>query len=96
MEEPNVKNVYLEQVKAEQQQIEVDLKAKRMMAPPAPQAARGMLRMSASPADSYAGIPFQGPSASVGPALDVRITGFWRWKTVIVPPNAYVVTLGVE
>jgi len=25
------------------------------------------------------------------PAVDVRITGWWRWKTVIVPPNAHVV-----
>ncbi|MGE5156194.1 MAG: hypothetical protein ACM3JP_01715, partial [Betaproteobacteria bacterium] len=24
-------------------------------------------------------------------ALDVRISGFWRWKTVLVPPNAFVV-----
>jgi flotillin len=24
-------------------------------------------------------------------ALGVRITGFWRWKTVVVPPNVYVV-----
>jgi flotillin len=26
-----------------------------------------------------------------GNAVDVRITGFWRWRTVIVPPHAYVV-----
>ena len=25
------------------------------------------------------------------PAVEVRITGFWRWKNVIVPPNAFVV-----
>jgi hypothetical protein len=24
-------------------------------------------------------------------AVDYRITGFWRWKTVVVPPNVYVV-----
>jgi flotillin len=24
-------------------------------------------------------------------AVEYRITGFWRWKTVLVPPNAYVV-----
>jgi flotillin len=24
-------------------------------------------------------------------ALGVRITGFWRWKTVVVPPNVYVI-----
>lgn len=25
------------------------------------------------------------------PAVEVRTTGFWRWKTVLVPPNAFVV-----
>ena len=25
------------------------------------------------------------------PAANYRITGIWRWKTVIVPPNVYVV-----
>src|SRR3954468_3772124 len=23
-------------------------------------------------------------------AVDYRITGFWRWQTVVVPPNVYV------
>jgi len=26
-----------------------------------------------------------------GRAVDYRITGWWRWKTVVVPPNVYVV-----
>ena len=26
-----------------------------------------------------------------GGAVDYRITGFWRWRTVVVPPNVYVV-----
>jgi hypothetical protein len=26
-----------------------------------------------------------------GRAIDYRITGWWRWKTVVVPPNVYVV-----
>jgi hypothetical protein len=26
-----------------------------------------------------------------GSAVDVRVSGFWRWKNVVVPPNAYVV-----
>ncbi|MBI2567420.1 MAG: hypothetical protein HYV63_10345 [Candidatus Schekmanbacteria bacterium] len=26
-----------------------------------------------------------------GHGVDYRITGFWRWRTVVVPPNAYVV-----
>jgi hypothetical protein len=40
------------------------------------------------------------PTAGAGPAkarapapppIDFRITGFWRWKTVVVPPNVHVV-----
>jgi regulator of protease activity HflC (stomatin/prohibitin superfamily) len=30
-------------------------------------------------------------SASSAPAVDVRVTGWFRWKTVVVPPNVYVV-----
>ena len=26
-----------------------------------------------------------------GRAIGYRVTGFWRWKTVVVPPNVYVV-----
>lgn len=29
--------------------------------------------------------------AELDKALSVRITGFWRWKTVVVPPNVYVI-----
>jgi hypothetical protein len=33
-----------------------------------------------------------GPRSQTGElALETRITGWWRWKTVIVPPNAFVV-----
>ncbi|HNC43508.1 MAG TPA: hypothetical protein PLU80_05050, partial [Acidobacteriota bacterium] len=91
-----MKNTYLEQVKAEQQQVEVDLRAKRgrqqemavpnraaMAAPLAPQA------MAGPPADFE--MAFVQSSPVLAPALDVRVVGFWRWKTVIVPPNAYVV-----
>lgn len=44
-----------------------------------------MKRMSASVA------PAPEVSRAGTNACDVRITGFWRWKNVIVPPNAYVV-----
>lgn len=32
-----------------------------------------------------------GGGASTGRAIDYRVTGWWRWKTVVVPPNVYVV-----
>lgn len=35
--------------------------------------------------------PPQGPAPRRHAGVEVRITGFWRWKTVLVPPNAFVV-----
>ncbi len=90
-----MKNAYLEQVKQEQQQLEVDLRAKRP-ARPLDEMARGVASspaMTAQIAQTVTGLSSARawePERSV-PAVDVRITGFWKWKTVIVPPNAYVV-----
>lgn len=77
-----VRNEYLDQVREQQQRVEVDLKARKQLPPPPmQQAATGGRRRGAA-----------GPAAeSLGTAVDVRIAGFWRWKTVLVPPNAYVV-----
>jgi flotillin len=79
------KNDYLEQVKAKQEQLQQDLNVRRApaqaIAAAAP-AARGRIALGAR-ADVDMGQP--------RPAVDIRITGLWRWRTVIVPPNAYVV-----
>ncbi|MFC4531062.1 SPFH domain-containing protein [Sphaerisporangium dianthi] len=79
-------NAYLEQVVAQQAVLEDDLKARRGAAAPAavalavsPPARR---ERASGGADSRRSTP--------GP-VDVRITGFWRWKNVLVPPNAFVV-----
>ncbi|WP_233261278.1 SPFH domain-containing protein [Vitiosangium sp. GDMCC 1.1324] len=76
-----VRNEYLDQVREQQQRVEVDLKARKVMVPAqnqmAPRAARAAFAMA--------------PRETPGNAVDVRITGYWRWKTVVVPPNAYVV-----
>jgi SPFH domain / Band 7 family len=77
-----VKNEYLDQVREQQQRLEVDLKARKAMAP-AQMQAQNVLPMRRAAAAAVA--------ERTGTAVDVRITGFWRWKTVIVPPNAYVV-----
>ena len=77
-----VRNVYLDQVRAQQQQVEVDLKA-RKMAPPNQAMAPAAVRRQRARGEA--------PTESLGNAVDVRITGWWRWKTVVVPPNAYVV-----
>lgn len=92
-------NDYLEQVMAKQQRVEVDLRARR-----AARAERAQLVAEPQQVLDVAGAPrvrsvFGGgsglepaaPGGTTGPAVDVRITGWWRWKTVVVPPNAHVV-----
>src|SRR5688572_5720976 len=84
------RNAYLEQVMVEQQQLENDLRVNKKMAPQSQMAQRRVAlpgQAAPPPAPGGGGAPAQ-PS---GPAVDVRITGWWRWKNVIVPPNAYVV-----
>ena len=69
-------NQYLDDVI--QQQANVQMELRKVAAP-----------MSAS--RSRGGGGQGGPGRSGGNGVDVRITGFWRWQTVIVPPNAWVV-----
>jgi regulator of protease activity HflC (stomatin/prohibitin superfamily) len=78
------RNTYLDQVVAQQQRLEHDLRAKR--AAPAPAAAPPPPGSPAREAQA----PEPGHAAAPG-AVDVRVTGVWRWKTVLVPPNAFVV-----
>jgi regulator of protease activity HflC (stomatin/prohibitin superfamily) len=73
-------NAYLEQVVAQQAALEEDLRPSASKAHvPAPRRSRGS-------GGSVPALPE--PEAQ---AVDVRMTGFGRWKTVIVPPNAFVV-----
>lgn len=89
-------NDYLEQVMANQQRVEVDLKAKRNVAmrramPAAPQQ---MMQQAQLAEDTGRFRALGGMATSDPPAaasVEVRITGWWRYKTVIVPPNAHVV-----
>jgi hypothetical protein len=76
-------NAYLDQVVAQQSELEHEFRSKRSMAPMS-----GPPRQRPAPA----GKPDAGrPDIAVAPQVDVRVTGFWRWKTVLVPPNAFVV-----
>jgi len=68
-------NDYLEHVMANQQRVELDLRAKR----------KAVGRNGAAAMTPRIAVE------TASTAVDVRITGFWRWKTVIVPPNAHVV-----
>lgn len=73
-------NAYLEQVVAQQAALEEDLRPSAAKAPaPAPRRSRGFGGFAPSPPE---------PQSQ---AVDVRMSGFARWKTVIVPPNAFVV-----
>ncbi|URM99542.1 SPFH domain-containing protein [Actinomadura madurae] len=90
MSAPDQGNTYLEKVVAQQAVLEDDLRARRSApavpgmpaaAPPAGPLAKRERALGAGP-----GADRSGP----GP-VDVRISGFWRWKNVLVPPNAFVV-----
>ncbi|GIJ46286.1 hypothetical protein Val02_31720 [Virgisporangium aliadipatigenens] len=74
------RNDYLDRVVAEQQVLEQNLRTKRAAPAPAPQAPRGRAAVAAAEA---------APAKQNG--VEVRVTGFWCWKTVLVPPNAFVV-----
>jgi len=79
MEEPQQyqSNVYLEQVLAQKAQVENDLKAKR-----APQSPVSRTRSASGDVREGTGTPY---------ANNVRVTGWWPFQNVIVPPNVYVV-----
>ena len=79
MEEPQQyqSNVYLEQVMAQKAQVENDLKAKR-----APQSPASRTRSASGDVREGTGTPY---------ANNVRVTGWWPFQNVIVPPNVYVV-----
>lgn len=104
MTSTGTRNTYLDQVVAQQQELEQNLRSKRSAPPPPapaavavaavpggppaprPQAAADRRGRGGGPADAG------GPGDRATPnAVDVRVTGFWRWKTVLVPPNAFVV-----
>ena len=107
------RNSYLDQVVAQQEQLESDLRVRSMAAPPPPAPAGPMAYGAADAPAQAASAPMAKRSAGGGPkrsqaafqqfgapaqathnganAVEVRITGIGRWKTVLVPPNAFVV-----
>jgi SPFH domain/Band 7 family protein len=94
------RNTYLDQVVAQQAQLEQELKSSRppapaSFAPPPPPGAPTRAMAKRGPAVAAGGgVPAPQPVPPGGPAsnaVEVRVTGFGRWKTVVVPPNAFVV-----
>lgn len=88
-----MENEYLQQVQQEAIAVQNELKRKAAPMPAAAQAlapARG--RVAAGGPSAPEGGGFGAPAAHEGAAsLGVRITGFWPFQTVVVPPNMYVV-----
>jgi hypothetical protein len=78
-------NEYLAQVMSDQARVEGELGVRKPTAPGGPMKRH---RGGRDEEDEEAGTT---GSHSSSPAIDFRITGFWRWKTVVVPPNVYVV-----
>lgn len=95
-------NDYLNQVVQEQARVQGELRNRRAIPPPPAVATPaadspagavlGKFKRAKQDEDhdealnetfAYPGDP--------GQAVDYRITGWWRWKTVVVPPNVYVV-----
>ena len=83
------RNVYLDQVVAQQERLEQDLRSKtvRPVAAAAAPAPGGPVVKRERAAVAAPG----GGQGTEPNAVDVRVTGFWRFKTVLVPPNAFVV-----
>ena len=71
-------NAYLGQVLEQQARVDQELRPAKMQAP---------LRPVQSPPPG----PRRDGGAAAVRAVDFRVTGFWLWKTVVVPPNVYVI-----
>src|SRR5882724_10093889 len=75
-------NEYLNQVVQEQAQVQRELQHARK--PEGPRRAAADVEEPARPSRGKVG-------SSPPPGINYRITGFWMWQTVVVPPNVYVV-----
>ena len=91
METTTLKNAYLEQVAQQGRQLEADLRPRRakMMSNSTPAAAPEEQALAACEEVAFARAGAAPATGSNG--VEIRITGWWRWKNVVVPPNAYVI-----
>jgi SPFH domain/Band 7 family protein len=85
-------NAYLNQVLQQQAQVDQELRPRKMKAPAPPATpAAAARRPTGRAADEFAISAHGASEPPAGRAVDYRITGWWRWRTVVVPPNVYVV-----
>jgi hypothetical protein len=85
-------NAYLRQVEEQQAVVEQELR----QAPLAPAAGRAKAKFRKSRTNTEHeeepdSLDYEDTATSLVGAPNYRITGFWRWKTVVVSPNAHVV-----
>jgi hypothetical protein len=89
--EPRTDNTYLDEVLAEQAQVERELQR----LPLAPALAFPETQAGSAPRARFQRVngqsQYDAPGAPSRRAIEYRMSGFWRWKTVVVPPNVYVV-----
>lgn len=88
------KNSYMEEVLQKQESVDQELRRKARASPVAQRRMAGPMQnaMAMMPQEATP-LPGALPPSPEGSAraVEVRITGWWRYKTVIVPPNAWVV-----
>jgi hypothetical protein len=76
-------NDYLQQVVEQQARVDRELRRQAPL-----RRARGLGK---APRASDSGLDFEEGASTAAPAANYRITGWLWWKTVVVPPNMYVV-----
>jgi hypothetical protein len=86
LETRSAENAYLGEVLEHQAKVDRELRPR--VAQATAQAADQGVPRTRSKSPGSAGESSGQPAAG---AIKYRITGFWRWQTVVVPPNVYVV-----
>ena len=85
-------NSYLDQVVQQSAQVEGELRQrKNLQNVQSPLMPRGGGLMEFKKGIKGLDEEEQGNAGGATSSVDYRVTGFWRWKTVVVPPNVYVV-----
>ena len=86
MDKKSSHNTYLQQVLEEQEEVDRKLKKRRVAPSMAAMKEQSNINMFVNNKKEV--IP---TSSQTGKGVEYRITGFWLWKSVVVPPNVYVV-----
>jgi flotillin len=76
----DTRNSYLEEVLQQQQNVERQMRARKVAS-----------SLDAAPAMAMAPQIGGGGDVQTGPSIELRFSGFWRFQTVVVPPNVWVV-----